>query len=400
VVVGMNGGGRQRAVRAARVVRCTGLARGVAWPSDRTGAGRQAMGLMTRKRTAADLGEQPDLEAKRAFLRRPAAHPEAPASVQVIETHFALVFVTDTIVRKLKKPISSAWLDFTTLERRQRAACREVAMNRPLAPGVYRGTETLVIMPTGELAIGGPGRVVDALVKMRRLPAARALDWAAPRLRPGELEAVAGRLAGHYAGAVVAAANPRIADPLMVEPGARLAQIASGLDDLERRLDRGPLRRRSQAMRCLRSFFARGESDLLARVAAGRIVDAHGDLRPEHVYLTATPAIIDRLEFDPALRRSTGSRTWPCSPSISSGRAKPGSGHRLMAGIARRLGDQPPLTLWCFYRGWRALLRAQLAVEHLARPDHRPRVHWLRQAGSYLAIAERHAGRLSTLAAR
>jgi len=49
--------------------------------------------------------------------------------------------------------------------------------------------------------------------------------------------------------------------------------------------------------------FARLRADLLdARVRDGRIVEAHGDLRPEHVCLLSEPVIIDCLEFDPELR--------------------------------------------------------------------------------------------------
>ena len=37
-------------------------------------------------------------------------------------------------------------------------------------------------------------------------------------------------------------------------------------------------------------------------VTAGRIIDGHGDLRPEHICLTARPVVFDCLEFDPRLR--------------------------------------------------------------------------------------------------
>ena len=38
------------------------------------------------------------------------------------------------------------------------------------------------------------------------------------------------------------------------------------------------------------------------RAAQGRIVEGHGDLRPEHIFLDGTPRIIDCLEFDRDLR--------------------------------------------------------------------------------------------------
>ena len=39
-----------------------------------------------------------------------------------------------------------------------------------------------------------------------------------------------------------------------------------------------------------------------ARIARGRVVDGHGDLRPEHVYLTSPPVVIDCIEFNAELR--------------------------------------------------------------------------------------------------
>ena len=44
------------------------------------------------------------------------------------------------------------------------------------------------------------------------------------------------------------------------------------------------------------------EGMLRARVRGRRIVEGHGDLRPEHVCLIEPPVVIDGLEFDLRLR--------------------------------------------------------------------------------------------------
>jgi hypothetical protein len=59
--------------------------------------------------------------------------------------------------------------------------------------------------------------------------------------------------------------------------------------------------------------------------------------------------------------------------------------------VGVRLGDCPPAALDRFYRAWRGLLRAQLCLEHRARPGRLGAAGWLRRAKTYLAIAERHA---------
>ena len=52
----------------------------------------------------------------------------------------------------------------------------------------------------------------------------------------------------------------------------------------------------------LRRFVATNAALLEARIAGGRVVDSHGDLRPEHVFLTPEPQVIDCLEFSAELR--------------------------------------------------------------------------------------------------
>jgi uncharacterized protein len=331
--------------------------------------------------------------AKVAFLRRPSSHPERPGQIAVVETHFAWVFLGDRVVRKLKKPIRTEWLDFSSPERRRRACAAEVALNRPLAPDVYLRVEDLVLTDAGALALGRSGRAVDAVVVMRRLPAARALDRQAAWLDQRDLAPVAARLAAFYS-----------SQAMGVDPAARLAQVMDSLANLQDRLMNGRLRHHGHLMACL-FHFARSQAPRLgARAVEGRVVDAHGDLRPEHVYLTAPPRILDRLEFGSALRLIDWLEDMALLAVDLERQGRAWIGDRLMRAVAHGLCDEPPHDLWCFYRGWRALLRAQLALEHLDRANGEPepamRFHWLLRARACLAIARRHTARLNGRAGR
>jgi aminoglycoside phosphotransferase family enzyme len=73
-------------------------------------------------------------------------------------------------------------------------------------------------------------------------------------------------------------------------------------------------------------FLAECRAMLEARVHRRRIVDGHGDLRPEHIRLDRQVRIIDCLEFNPRLHAvdpSTRSPTsiWSASGSVRRGRA-------------------------------------------------------------------------------
>lgn len=110
------------------------------------------------------------LAAKVAFLSRPDSYPGQPATVDAIETRLSWVFLTPNRAWKLKKPVSYDHLEFSAINARHAACEAEVWLNRPLAPDVYLGTETLVVTRHGRLAIGSAGRPVDYLVCMRPLP--------------------------------------------------------------------------------------------------------------------------------------------------------------------------------------------------------------------------------------
>lgn len=116
------------------------------------------------------------LEAKVAFLQRAASFPEGAGRIEAIETHMSWVFLTERHAYKLKKPVRTDFLDYGSITARGRHCEAEVGLNRRLAGDVYVGTVRLVANPTGTLQLGGEGRTVDWLVKMRRLPAPARLD--------------------------------------------------------------------------------------------------------------------------------------------------------------------------------------------------------------------------------
>ena len=54
------------------------------------------------------------------FLSRPDSYPEHPRQVEVIETHFSWVFLTETRAYKLKKPVQGDGFDLRRVEERRR----------------------------------------------------------------------------------------------------------------------------------------------------------------------------------------------------------------------------------------------------------------------------------------
>ncbi|HWA60845.1 MAG TPA: hypothetical protein VG939_05695, partial [Caulobacteraceae bacterium] len=233
-----------------------------------------------------------------AFLSRPDAYPPPAATVTRRETHMSWVFFVDGAVYKLKKPVRFPYLDFSTLLRRERACRAEASLNTALAPGVYGGVVAVTAGPDGALRLGGAGEVVDWLVRMRRLDERQMLDARLPSSPPsrGEVAALADTLARFYR-----RTRRRPRDPRRERQAWReaLDEDLAVLLRPELGLPAGLVRAIDRAMR---RFLRQSDGDLGERIRRRRIVDAHGDLRPEHIWLGGRVKIIDRLEFNAALR--------------------------------------------------------------------------------------------------
>ncbi len=325
------------------------------------------------------------LARKRAFLSDARSYPEGTSAVTAIETHMALVFLTDHHAYKLKKPVRYDYLDFRGLDVRRRMCLEELRLNRRLAPDVYLGVVALTATADDLLAIGGPGTPVDWLIRMRRLPGDRMLDAAitAGTVTAADLVAVADVLAAFYRTARVDGVGPadyraRL-EHRLTRDAAALARDATLAGAAE------------SAAAKLTAFLERRGSLVEERAQAHRIVEGHGDLRPEHVCLNDPPVVIDCLEFEPAFRLVDPADELAFLALECELGGAAGVGERLIADTCARLGDEPPQALLDFYRGSRALLRAKLAWLHLGDVPASAHALWRQRTLRYLAAAAHYA---------
>ena len=328
------------------------------------------------------------IDEKVSFLKGPEAYGDRPIAVQAKETHMSWVFVAGDRVFKLKKPALSPFLDFRTLAAREHNCREEMRLNRRLAPDVYLGVVPLAVDDEGQLSIGGRGEIVDWLVVMRRLPEELLLDQAIlhhtiERDRSGRLDAVADLLIVFYR----SYPQPEITPSAYVEQFAREHAINEAvLCDPRFELDGAEV---SDVVACVWRNIKDGAL-LKDRVSQGRIVEGHGDLRPEHVCLSDPPVIIDCLEFSHSLRLvdpfdELTFLTLECE-LLGGGWA----GRHILERCAGALGDTPALELLEFYWSYRACLRARIALAHLLDPHPRTPEKWIPLARRYLQLAKSH----------
>lgn len=332
------------------------------------------------------------------FLQTPAAHRghAGPVSaVETVETHMSWVFLAGEHVLKMKKPVRYPFLDFSTLAAREFDCREELRLNARLAPGVYLGLMALQQHDGGlalvpEIRLPAPGRTVDWLVLMRRLPASRMLDRliAAGSVAPGQIDALARVLADFYRQAPAPGVTPpdhlarfrreqAVNREVLLQPAFGLPGAAAALDALDTALaQHAPL--------------------LMARAAGGHVVDGHGDLRPEHVCLQRPPVVIDALEFNAALRAVDPFDELSYLGLECEMAGAAWIGPRLLAACAATLSDTPPPALLHLYTAYRAQLRARLALAHLLEPQPRTPLKWAPLAQRYLqrsvaALAQPHS---------
>lgn len=332
---------------------------------------------------------RPSLETKVHFLACAQAYPGYAGAVEARQTHMSWVFLTADRVYKLKKPVRFAYLDFSTLARRE-AACRaELEINRRLAPGIYLDVVPLTASAAG-LAIGGDGDIVDWLIVMRRLDEAQMLDRAIAerRVSNADLNRLIARLVTFYRHAEHVFVSPQVYfgnwRRTMADDHAVLRQARFDL----------PVGLVDHIFHVQRRFLAERRALFNKRVRGHHIVDGHGDLKPEHIWLGRPIRIIDRLEFDLRLRRVDPFDEAAYLSLECERLGAPAVGARIERGLLRALRNGPSEQLFAFYRCRRATLRARLAIAHLAEPDGRTPERWRPMALAYLRLAWAEAKRL------
>jgi aminoglycoside phosphotransferase family enzyme len=333
----------------------------------------------------------PGLGVKVAFLSLPASYPEPTSRVETVETHMSWVFLTDRYAWKLKKPIHSQDVDFTTVAARRLNCNEELRLNRRLSDDIYLDIVSLSLDAGGRLRFAADDHAIDWLVKMRRLPAARMLDWLILNgaATSDDVRHVVSRLARFYRdSAPVEVACIAYREGFAKEITANLRELGTPAYGLPAEL--------VAAMGMQQRSLLEHRPELFdARVEAGRIIEAHGDLRPEHICLEVQPQIIDCLEFSRGLRILDPADELAFLALECERLGGPAFAPTIFATYTGITGDVPPAPLLAFYRSYRACVRAKLAIRHLNDPEPREPSKWVTRAHDYLQLASEHGALLA-----
>jgi len=314
-------------------------------------------------------------------LAEPAMYRGHPP-IAVYETHASWVFVAGERAYKIKKPLTLGFLDYSTLGRRRNACREEVRVNRELAPGLYLGVRAIVKTERGfSLARDGAPGAVEYAVEMQSF---REQDTFAGLIEWGALTRA------HVAGAARVLADFHRSAQVVADwgPGRALAAWRKNVRELQT-ASHPPGWRLDVAAGFGHAFVIAHAPELRQRAQLGLARDGHGDLRCEHVLAGPPIRVVDRIEFDPQLRRTDVA----CDLAFLAMDLE-ANGQRWAArefvDTYRQTGMDPGgEALRSFYAAHCALVRVKVALIAAAEHDGEARAGDLRVAQRLWSLSER-----------
>ena len=305
-------------------------------------------------------------------LSVPSAYPGPANSVEVLQTHISLVFLTGAVAFKIKKPVDLGFVDYTTLDRRRHFCEEEVRLNRRLAPAVYLGVVP-VTRDGSRITMEGKGSVVEWAVKMERLADSATLGAHLERgdIPPQAIDELAHVLARFHAdaegGATVALGGSFDA----VARNAR-ENFDQSADQVGKTLSQATFERLEALTE---AALADLHAVIAARAARGVPRDTHGDLRLDHVYWFPEKrppdhwVVVDCIEFNERFRHADPVADVAFLAMELALEGEADLADRFVEAYLRDAGDQEGRAMLPFYRAYRAAVRAKVEGMKLAEAE-------------------------------
>jgi len=232
-------------------------------------------------------------------LSQPSFYDHPVAEVRFLQTHISSVFLTGTHVYKLKKPVNFGFLDYSTIELREKNCRAEVALNRRLAPSVYIDAVPITL-DGGQPTLGGTGEVIDWVVVMGELDGSLL----------GTEVLARGELCRSHMGALVDILVPfyqAAATGEGIDKYGSVEAVKFNTDEnfsqTEAYVGKLVSKERFEHIRDWTNTFFDEHADLFERrVAEGRTRESHGDLHLRNIFFEDPPVIFDCIEFNERLR--------------------------------------------------------------------------------------------------
>ena len=333
-----------------------------------------------------------------AALQNPALFPHPVSDFRVIETHISWVLLTGDYAYKIKKPMNFGFLDFTELSSRAHFCAEELRLNQRLTDGLY--LEVLAITGSAEAPqLGGEGTPIEYALKMRQFPQDQMLSTlqANGELTAAHIDQMARQIAEFH----LQAPRVSVEHPLGT-PESVMAPVEQNFEQIRPFLtDKADLQQLDALQAWARSSFDRLHALLEKRKAEGFIRECHGDIHLGNATMIDGKVVIfDCIEFNEPFRLTDVYADAGFLAMDLEDRGLKSLSRRFISQYLELTGDYKGLELLNFYKAYRALVRAKVALFSMpADADGVQRATTLRQYRNYANLAESYSAIPSRLLA-
>lgn len=313
-------------------------------------------------------------------LTDPGRYPHPTGPIQVIETHISWLLLTGEYAYKIKKPVNFGFLDFTTLEQRRHCCEEELRLNQRLAPDIYIDVVPIGGSPQAP-CLGASENIIEYAVKMYQFDPELRLDRLLQRqlFESHWIDLLAEQIADFHQRIPIVAPDSPWGEPetlweMVADNFRQIPPDHLNPDDwsLLQRLS-------TQVAQQFRSL----EERIRQRKRNGHVRECHGDLHLANINLFHDQLrLFDCIEFNLEFRwiDTLSDLAFLLMDLEANGQFR--WANRCLNRYLELTGDYQGLPLLNFYKAYRAMVRAKVAMLGPA-PDLETCRHYLQLTAHY-----------------
>jgi aminoglycoside phosphotransferase family enzyme len=289
-------------------------------------------------------------------LMKPETYDEDPGSIELVQTHISVVFLTRNFVYKVKKAVNFGFLDFTTLEKRAFFCEKELELNRRLCGDLY--LEVVPINKADAVKIKGEGETVEYAVKMKRMPQDKIMS------KLLEENKVDDRLVDKIA-KIIAEFHSKTETNRRISEFGALPAIGTNwkenYDQTKEFIGKTISNEDFELIRTRINNFMKQNAPLFEkRVKECRIRDCHGDIHSGNIFVSDRIYIFDAIEFNERFRYSDIASDVAFLAMDLDYKERADLSNFLVKKYVEYSGDQELTKLLPFYKCYRACVRGKV----------------------------------------
>ena len=318
-------------------------------------------------------------------------YPHECAEIEILETHISWVILTGKYAYKIKKPVDFGFLDFTSLAQRKQYCEAELTLNARSSPDLYLGLVKICGTPqTPSLNSDEP--VFEYAIKMNQFGKGQLFKelQLADQLTFEHIDALAEQVAEFHD-------EVRSADKLSEygNPHQVYAPMQQNFEQIRALIsDKEQLDQLEQLEVWTKSTFERLTPLLSQRKNARFIREGHGDLHMGNITLFMNKVtLFDCIEFNEDFRWIDVISDIAFLVMDFEAHDLPHYANRFLSLYLEHTGDYGGLKFLAFYKAYRAVVRAKIALFSRQSPDlcDEKKNQFTQQYEHYINLAESYS---------